>query len=96
MEKWLNCEISTGQFTGEFAVSGELFDNSGFSLFAQKEDLGFPKGKEPDENNSVHGTIRVTPLETKKDLVLVELPRPTLENGRSITVRTEQIKENPK
>ncbi len=89
--KWLDCTISPGQFTGEFAVQGELFDNTGFSLFATKEDLKF-EGK-PASDKPVSGFIKITPLMQENDLQLVSLPRPTLENGRSITVRTEHIKE---
>lgn len=33
------CEISPGQFTGEYAVSGVMFDGEGFSLFATQSDL---------------------------------------------------------
>ena len=58
--KWLDCTISPGQFTGEFAVQGELFDNTGFSLFATKEDLKF-EGK-PASDKPVSGFIKITPL----------------------------------
>lgn len=33
METWLRCTVSEGQFDGEFAVSGETHDGTGFSLF---------------------------------------------------------------
>ena len=41
MGNWLECIISPGQFTGEFAVQGKMFDSTDFSLFAPKEDLQF-------------------------------------------------------
>lgn len=90
MTKWLYCTISEGQFTGEYAVQGELFDSTVFSLFAPKEDLQF--SEEPTGNKHVEGAIRVTPLGQKDDLMLIALPRPTFENGRTITVKTSQVK----
>ena len=36
MVMWLNCKISPGQFTGEFAVQGELFNVKGFSIRSQR------------------------------------------------------------
>ena len=90
MDKWLDCTISEGQFTGEFAVQGKMFDSTDFSLFAPKEVLRF--NEEPTKNKHVQGSIRVTPLGQKGDLTLIALPRPTFENGRAITVKTSQIR----
>ena len=90
MEKWLECSISPGQFTGEYAVQGKMFDASEFSLFAPKEDLQF--SSEPSWDKPVKGFIRVKPCDSKDDLLLVSLPRPTFENGRTITVKIEQVK----
>jgi len=90
MEKWLDCIISEGQFSGEFAVQGKMFDSTDFSLFAPREVLRFDK--EPTKDNQVTGLIRVTPLDQKDDLTMIALPRPTFENGRTITVKTNQIK----
>ena len=90
MENWLSCEISQGQFTGEFAVQAKMFDSSAFSLFALREDLQFDE-KELENSNRVQGLIRILPLKKEGDLVLVALPRPTFENGRTITVNASQI-----
>ena len=90
MDKWLDCTISEGQFTGEFAVQGKMFDSTDFSLFAPKEVLRFDE--EPTKNKYVQGLIQVTPLGEKDDLTLIALPRPTFENGRTITVKTSQIR----
>ena len=89
MEKWLSCTISQGQFSDEFAVRGELFDNTGFSLFVEKQDLKFDK--EPKEGESVQGSVRITSLEEKGGLCLVALPQPTIENGWSVTVKADKI-----
>lgn len=90
MGKWLDCTISQGQFSGEFAVQGELFDNTSFSLFVEREDLDF--SNEPEEGRSVQGFVRVTTLDSKDDLCLVALPQPTIENGRAVTVKADKVK----
>lgn len=92
MKKWLDCTISPGQFTGEFAVQGNLYDGKGFSLFADKEDLKF-KG-EPTFDNPVKGFISVVHFEKQGDLSLVALPRSTFENGQIITVKADMVKED--
>lgn len=91
MEKWLECTISPGQFTGEYAVQGKLFDNTGFSLFAEKEDLKFKE--EPTEDKPVVGWIRIVLGPPKDNLLLVRLPQPTFENSQTITVKTNQVKD---
>lgn len=91
MAVWLNCKVSSGQFTGEFAVQGEMFNAKGFSLFAPKECLNFDEGP-VKKGKTVEGSIRVTKLQEKDDLVLVELPQPTFENGQTITVKSSQVK----
>ncbi len=90
MTKWLGCEISQGQFTGEYAVTARMFDDTEFSLFVPKDCLDF--SEEPSVNKSVSGMISVSVAAKKDDLVLVNLPRPTFENGRSITVKESQLK----
>jgi len=90
MKNWLKCTIFPGQFTGEYAVQGELFDGTGFSLFAEKEDLDF--AREPTFDKAVEGWIRIELGPQKDDLLLVTLPQPSLENGQTITVRTGQVR----
>ena len=91
MGEWLKCTISPGQFSGEYAVQGKMFDDSGFSLFAPKADLRFKE--EPTKEKSVEGLVRVVSGATKEDLLLVSLPRPTFENGRTITINENQLKK---
>lgn len=91
MGKWLNCTIFLGQFTGEYAVQGKLFDGTEFSMFAEKEYLTFER--EPTENKPVDGLIRIVPGKSEGDLFLVGLPHPTFENGQTITVKADQIKD---
>lgn len=89
MEKWLSCSISPGLFDGEFAVKGELADGSGFSLFAEEDDLKY-EGV-PTSKQSVAARIHVETGLEEDNLLLVTLPRPTFENGQTITVRIDQL-----
>ena len=91
MKEWLECKISPGQFSGEYAVQGKLFDTTDFSLFAPKKDLKFDE--EPVTGKPVNGLIRIVQGEQKENLQLVSLPRPTFENGRTITVNKAQLRE---
>lgn len=86
----LRCSISPGQFTGEFAVQGTLHDRTGFSLFAQDSDVEIPTVSSSDA--PVGGWIRVDVIQEQGDLALVRLPQRTLENGRTITVRRDQLR----
>ena len=89
--KWLGCKVSQGQFSGEFAVQGKLFDGTGFSLFVEEEDLRLDN--EPLLGQSVDGFVRITALQEQGDLCLVALPQPTMENGNSVTVHANELKE---
>lgn len=88
INNWLDCEISQGQFTGEYAVKARMFDDTEFSLFVPRECLKF---NEEPTHKSVSGKISVLIAAKKNDLVMVELPRPTFENGRSVTVKESQL-----
>lgn len=90
MTKWLDCEITQGQFTGEYAVKARMFDETEFSLFVPKDCLKF--SEEPSLDKPVNGMVSVSVAGQKDDLVLINLPRPTFENGRSITVKQSQLK----
>ena len=91
MTKWLECEITQGQFTGEYAVRARMFDETEFSLFVPKDYLKF--SEEPSLDKPVNGMISVSVTDQKDNLVLINLPRPTFENGRSITVKESQLKQ---
>ncbi len=89
MDAWLDCKISLGQFSGEFAVNGETFDGSPFSLFAAADYLEF--AREPEPRQRVEGQIRVQVIQEKDNLMLVRLPQQTLENGYHITVNAVHV-----
>lgn len=89
MRKRLLCKISKGQFSGEVAVQGKLYNSEDFSLFAPIECVEFDS--ELSESSYVDGSISVDVLDNKDDLVLVSLPQPAFENGQTITVKKEQL-----
>lgn len=86
---WLVCKISPGQFSGEFAVEGITFDGTGFSLFAPRDHLMFDG--EPSADKPIDGLIEVSIGDSNDELCLVNLPRPTFENGKSVTVKRGQL-----
>jgi hypothetical protein len=89
MEAWLRCEISPGQFSSEYAVRGRTADGIGFSLFVPNTYVEMDS--EPNTDRLVQGWVRVEALGRDGSLVLVRLPRPTLENGETVTVKAEEV-----
>ena len=89
MNQWLDCLVSQGQFTGEYAVKGALHDGTEFSLFASEEDVSVQNPL--TEDGRVSGRIRVERLSEKDNLILISLPQPTFENGKIITVKNDQV-----
>ena len=90
MEQWLDCQISPGQFSGEFAVQGLMFDETAFSLFAPEDCLFFEAA--PSTDAPVKGRIRVVVIDKRDNLCMINLPRPTFENGRAVTVKEDQLR----
>jgi hypothetical protein len=88
---WLKCKILPGQFSGEFAIRGRLFNNTEFSLFAEENDVQFDG--QPSMDNPIDGWLRVMPGPREGDLLLVGLPKPTFENGQTITVKMGQVRD---
>ena len=93
METWLKCKVSPGQFSIEYAVQVEAFDGRRVSLFAPTDEVD--TDKQPTGSSPVDGRIRVTVEAKKDDLLLVRLPRQTLENGQHVTVRSSQLDTRP-
>lgn len=87
---FLRCDISEGQFTDEYAVDGKAYNDESFSLFAGKSDLRCDRF--PDrQGDVVEGGITVDILDEQEGLMLVKLPKRTLENGDVFTVRADQV-----
>lgn len=90
--KFLRCSVASGQFSGEYAVSGNTFDGEGFSLFAPKEFVITQSNVE--EVGKVDGLVEVEEIDRDGELVLVKLPRQTLENGTTITISASELETN--
>jgi len=88
---WLKCKVMPGQYSGECAIKGYLFNNNEFSLFADKTDVCFDG--ELSIDRPIDGWLKVIPGPKKGDLLLVSLPQQAFENGRNIIVKTEQVRE---
>lgn len=92
-DTWLRCTVTQGQFSDEFAVSGVAYDGEGFSLFACEDDVDVRNA--PGEDEMVAGWIKVKVLKEEGDFALVRLPRQTMENGATVTVRRGDLKVLP-
>lgn len=92
-DTWLQCVVSEGQFSDEYAVRARTADGTEFSLFVPQEfvEVDHP----PTEQAALPAVVRVDVLDEQQDLVLVRLPRQTLENGRSVTVSRAQLETRP-
>jgi hypothetical protein len=89
MDALLRCQVSPGLFSGEVAVRGETADGTGFSLFVSDDFVEYDPSV--DTASPVAGWLYAEVLDRKADMVLVQLPSQTFENGRTITVRDSQI-----
>jgi len=93
MEYWLRCQVYPGQFSVEYAVVIRQSDNKEVSLFVPQELV--ESEQPPTFDRPVSGWIKVVPVKQQGELVLLQLPRSTLENGQYITVRADQLKTRP-
>ncbi len=87
---WLECNISSGQFSSELAVSAVDYIGSEFSLFTNQENVEFD-ANQLLERGETEGRMRVVILDENKDLSLVRLPARTFENGSTVTVKKSQL-----
>lgn len=89
MVLWIPVRISPGQFTGEVLVEGKEFNGQPFALFVPEE---FADYESPlASGQAVDGFLIVKKVAEKGDLVLVLLPRPTLQTGPYVTVKANQL-----
>ncbi len=88
---WLRCKIMPGQYSGECAIKGRLFDNNEFSLFAERNDVDYDGELSIDK--PIDGWLKVIPGPKKGDLLLVSLPQQAFENGKNIIVKIEQVRD---
>jgi hypothetical protein len=93
-DTWLCCDLSPGMFDCEVGVQGQQFDGSAYGLFAPADhvDVG---AETLTRGACVPGLVRVDIIDRKDNLVLVKLPRQTLQAGAYITVTADQLETRP-
>jgi hypothetical protein len=92
MKNFVRCKVYPGQFSDEYAVSGEQADGHRFSLFVPTNYV--VPDQSPAREASVEGWLQVSVWEPSGDTVVVKLPRDSFESGRFVTVRLDQL-QNP-
>jgi hypothetical protein len=80
----LRCKVGPGQFTGEYAVSGEQSNGRSFSLFVDDYLADC-------DNGTGYGWLRVEVINRKGDDALIKLPALSLEGGQFVTVKSAQL-----
>ena len=87
---WIQCKISPGQFSQEYAI--RALDNTGaeFSLFVSNNFVEHSCG-EIEDGTECEGRLMVEVLKEKGELVLVGLPGRTFANGSTVTVLRNQL-----
>jgi hypothetical protein len=93
-ETWLRCGVSPGMFDHELGVQGQQFNGSEYSLFAPRRAVWYG-AQQLISGQTVPGLVQVKPLERRGDMVLVELPGQTFQNGSFITVAADQLASRP-
>ena len=93
MVHWLQCSVSVGQFTDEYAVEARDFHGRLFSLFVPAEYVEYDDDQSATQPGA--GWIRVQVLAEEGNLVLVRLPGTPFENGAAVTVERMQVTLRP-
>ena len=89
MRNFVRCKVYPGQFSDEFAVSGQQADGERFSLFVPVQYV--KPDQEPTRDTSVEGWLQVSLWEQSGANVVVKLPRESFESGRFVTIGTDQL-----
>jgi hypothetical protein len=87
----IRCSVHPGQFSSEYAISGEARDGGRFSLFADKRYVEV-EGV-PSMGVAVPGWLTVSLWDREGDAVIVRLPSESLEAGWWVTVGAGQFRD---
>src|SRR4051794_14471726 len=93
MTSLLRCKVYPGQFSDEYAVSGEQAGGERFSLFVPVPYV--TPEKPPSRDAAVDGWLQVVLWEQSGNTAVVKLPRESFESGRFVTVRMDQFQVPP-
>jgi hypothetical protein len=91
VKNFIRCKVYPGQFSDEFAVSGQQADGERFSLFVPAQYVA-PE-QSPTRDAAVDGWLQVSLWEQSGGGVVVKLPRESFESGRFVTVGLDQFKD---
>jgi hypothetical protein len=89
MTSLIRCRVYPGQFSDEYAVSGEQAGGERFSLFVPVHYV--TTDAPPTRDAAVEGWIHVAVWEQSGNNAVVLLPRQSFESGRFVTVRMDQF-----
>ena len=94
MDTWIECVVVPGQFSGEYAVQIDTYDGKSLILFARDDEVELegPVGGSGPKRARLAASI----VDRSGDLLLVRLPRQTLENGQYVTLKESQIQQEAK
>jgi hypothetical protein len=89
VKNFVRCKVYPGQFSDEFAVSGEQANGQRFSLFVPTNYVA--PDQTPTRESSVDGWLQISIWEQSGYEAVVRLPRESFESGRFVTVRLDQL-----
>jgi hypothetical protein len=93
-ETWLRCRVSPGMFDHELGVQGQQANGAEYALFAPREAVDC-RGQELKSDATIPGLVLVKVVERRNDLVCVQLPGETFQNGSFISVTADQLVSGP-
>ena len=64
---WLKCKVMLGQYSGECAIKGNLYNNKEFSLFAEKKDVNYEGKLSVDK--PIDGWVKVVPRKKRQFII---------------------------
>jgi hypothetical protein len=91
LKNFVRCKVYPGQFSDEYAVSGEQAGGERFSLFVPSQYVA--PDREPTRDTPVEGWLQVWLWDQVGTKFVVKLPRESFESGRFVTVWTGQLRD---
>jgi hypothetical protein len=89
MKNFIRCKVYPGQFSDEYAVSGQQADGERFSLFVPAKYV--TPDETPTREVTVEGWLQISLWEQSGTNVIVKLPRESFESGKFVTIGVDQL-----